>query len=300
MRGCRPRGAAPLAALLLLLARAGGAAGQGSGFVPDTGRVRATAPHWVGEFTILSANVLLSGASAGVVQLLRGGSFRDGFMRALPGGAAVYLGKRLAAERFDGAGLLGRQVAAVGTSVVRNAAAGAPMLDELILPVGLGRLYLSPRAPGRLRFRVDPVTLGWTVYGALSDDVSLDGGASLSAGAPVFKTHNQVIASGSAHAGGIVKAGVIFYGDVPAYGPVARARALAHEREHVLQEDFLVGAWIRPAQDWALPRLPGGAALSRFVDLDFSTYILQGMSELVREHDVRPWELEAEYLARRR
>ncbi|MBX6364670.1 MAG: hypothetical protein IRZ00_12450, partial [Gemmatimonadetes bacterium] len=266
----------------------------------DTGRVTGSAPHWVGEFTILSANALLSAASAGVVQALRGGSFGDGFMRALPGGAAVYLGKRLAAERFDGAGLIGREVAAAGTSMVRNAAAGAPLLDELILPVGLGRLYLSPRSPHRVRFRVDPVTLGWTVYGALSDDVTLDGGASLSAGAPVFRARNQLIASGSAHAGGLVKAGVIFYGDVPAYGPVARERALAHEREHVLQEDFLFGAWIRPAQDWALPRIPGGATLSRYLDLGLSTYILQGFGELIPEHDVRPWELEAEYLARRR
>jgi hypothetical protein len=68
-------------------------------------------PGWVADFTVLSGNVLVSAVSAGAVQKARGGSFRDGFARGAAGGAGVFAGKRIAAARWAGAGLVGRQVA---------------------------------------------------------------------------------------------------------------------------------------------------------------------------------------------
>ncbi len=304
--------AAFLAFVVALLAPVGAAAQTPSSFVPDTGAVIATAPHWVGEFTILSGNVLLSGVTAGVTQKLRGGSFRDGFMRGLAGGGVIYLGKRFAAERFSGAGLLGREVASVGTSMVRNAGAGVGLLDDVVLPIGLVRIYRErevvaadsggapPPPRRRYRVRLDAVATGWALYAALQPRLHFDAGSSLSTGTLVFKTQNKVMASGDVHAAGFAKDGVVLLSDVPFWGSIFAERSLHHEMEHVLQEDQLFGTWLRPVQATALRRLPGGRKLDRWVDLNASNELLDLLSNFISNHDVRPWELEADYLAKRR
>lgn len=268
--------------------------------VPDTLPIVGGAPHWAGEFAILSANALLSGVTAGIVQELRGGSFRDGFMRALPGGAAIYLGKRAAAERFDGAGLLGREVAAVGTSMVRNAGDGVPLFSSLVLPVGITRVYVTPGSSPHLRVRLDAMATGWTLYGIFNDHLHFDARRSLSAGTAVFRTRGEVLSGSAGDAVGIAQNGVLLLADVPAWGPLAMTRTFAHEREHVLQEDVIFGTWMEPLQRRFLPRLPGGTFVDGYLDLNLSTNLLDQLAGLIPQHDVRPWELEAEYLARRR
>ena len=281
-----------------------------SSFVPDTGAVLATAPHWVGEFAVLSGNALLSGVTAGVTQKLRGGSFRDGFMRGLLGGSAIYLGKRVAAERFSGAGLLGREVASVGISMVRNAGAGQGLLDELEFPAGVVRLYreradTGPGGPAgaaprhHFRVRLDAFATGWLLYAATQPQLHFDAGTSLSMGSFVFKTRNKVLAAGDLRAGGLAKDGVILLSDVPFWGPVYAQRALHHEMEHTIQDDQLFGTWIRPAQAALLRRVPGGAAFNRWIDLDGGNELLDLMANAVR-YEVSPWELEAVYLSVRR
>ena len=94
------------------------------------------------DVAFLGVNVALGGLSAALFQQLRGGSSWDAFLNGALGGAVAYAGRRLAVERFDGASLAGRQVAAVGTSIVRNASNGCGALDQLVLPFGFARLYL--------------------------------------------------------------------------------------------------------------------------------------------------------------
>lgn len=279
----------------------GSAAAQSpSPFQPDTGAVIATAPHWVGEFAVLSGNAVLSGVTAGVLRKLRGGSFRDGFLAGLGGGGVVYGGKRLAAQRFNGAGLLGRELASVGGSMVRNAGDGVGLMDRLVFPIGVGRVYVDRRAWRSSTVRLDAVAAAWTVYAVAERELTFDRAASFSAGTPIFKTHNKVMSEGDAKAGGYARAGVVLLSDVPAWGPVYAERALHHELEHVLQEDQLFSTWLRPAQATLLPRLPGGRTLDRWVDLNLGTEVLDVLARLVPQHDVRPWELEADYLAKRR
>ena len=156
--------------ILGLLAVASGAGARSlraqspSDFVPDTGAVIATAPHWAGEFAILSGNALLSGVTAGVVQKLRHGSFRQGFMRGLLGGGVIYVGKRLVAERFSGSGFLGREVAGVGTSMVRNAGDGVGLFDRFVVTAGITRVYFDRHSPARLHVRLDVVAAAWTAW----------------------------------------------------------------------------------------------------------------------------------------
>lgn len=303
-----------LLALVLALLPAGVRAQAPSNFVPDTGAVLATAPHWAGEFAILSGNAVVSGVTAGVVQKLRGGSFRDGFLRGLTGGGVIYLGKRVAAERFSGAGLLGREVASLGTSMVRNASGGYGLLDDVVLPLGIVRLYRE-RCPAsecdagatappaklfRYRLRVDAVATGWLLYAATQPQLHFDAGSSLSMGTPVFKTDNKVMGSGEQRAGGFAKDGIILLSDVPLWGPIYAERAIHHEMEHVIQDDQLLGTWIRPAQATVLRRFRAGRLFDDWVDLDASNELLDLMSNAIPQHDVRPWELEAVYLSVRR
>ena len=89
-------------------------------------------PTWVGELAFLSGNAALGGLTAALIRELRGGSFWEAFLDGALGGAVVY-----------GAGLAGREVAAVGTSIVRNASDGRGTLEQLVLPIGVARLYLQ-------------------------------------------------------------------------------------------------------------------------------------------------------------
>jgi hypothetical protein len=145
-----------------------------------------TAPQWVGDVTFVGANALMSGVSAGILQRLRGGSFRDGLARGAFGGSVQYAGKRLAAQHFDGAGLLGRQVSATGVSMVRNAADARPTFDRLLFPLGPLHLYVHLSDGVTVRPKVNLRALITLISAAAHTELRWDAGATLSAGAPCF------------------------------------------------------------------------------------------------------------------
>ena len=264
----------------------------------DTTIYTSPASRWAGHFAVASANMLLSGISAGLTQELKGGSFRDGFTRGAFGGAAIYAGKRIAAEGFYGAGLLGRQVAAVGASVVRNAGDGIGTFDRLVLPAGVVHLYVIRGDAMRITAKIDALALGWTIYGFAEPQLDFDAGKSISFGAPTFATDNHIIDIGGAHAGGIVKTGVVFLSDVRPWGQDFLQRAQAHERVHVLQMDQIFLTLNDPHDDRLLRSLPIGSTLNRWIDVNLSTELLQLLGRAISHHGDRPWEMEAIYLAR--
>jgi len=257
------------------------------------------APRWVGEFTSLTANAVVGGLTAGLARELRGGSFREGFMQGILGGAIVYAGKRVAAERFSGAGALGRTVAASGASAVRNAGAGEALFDRLTLPAGPIWLDVSTRTK-QIRARIDAATLAWIVYGVAEPELEFDAAESLSSLVPVFHTDGKLLQFGSdsVHAAGVTNAGVYFVADVPAYGREAARRYAAHERIHVLQADQLAIQWTDPAAQWLAGRLPALRPAMRFVAVNLSTELMRIGSGLIADHGDRPWELESIFFAR--
>ncbi len=278
----------------------GGAAAQGiQTFVPDTLPVPPGAAYWVGQASDLAVNALVGGAAGGLLQLLRGGSFRDGFARGVLGGAVIYGGKRVAAQRFDGAGLLGRELSATGASMVRNAGEGRGLLEKVMLPVGPVNFYVEPASPWRVRAHLDAVAAGWILYGATRPELRFDAGRSLSAGVPVFLARDKLIKAGkNVDAAGLAEPGMVMVSDVPVWGPVFDTRTRAHERVHVLQHDAVFLTVIDPVLDRLLPRVPGGAWLDRRVDVNLSEQLLQALGPLFSRHDARPWEVEADYLAK--
>lgn len=245
-----------------------------------------------GELLYLSVNVLLGGLTGGVFQELRGGSFLDGFARGSLGGSSVYAGKRLSVESFAGAGLLGRQVAAVGSSVVRNASEGRPSLASIVLPVGPVHVHLSPTGADPTRISLDLADTYWVVYGLLSPKLSFRPGWSLSNGAPVFEARNARLAPGGDRVNGFTTGGVIFLS-------TSRRRTLPHEVVHVIQVDFVSQAWTGRLDEWLLDRLPvGGLRSSVHADVTFPAF-LWSSSRLFGPEVLEPLEVEARFLDER-
>ncbi|MGD8278301.1 MAG: hypothetical protein PVH00_09765 [Gemmatimonadota bacterium] len=257
-----------------------------------------SSPRWAGEFAALSANGLLGGLTAGLTQRFRGGSFQDGFMRGLLGGAVSWAGKRVAAERFDGAGLIGRQVSAAGASLVRNASEARPLLDRLMLPVG--PVWLEFGGPDRrVHARLDVAAMAWTVYAVAEPELELDRGRSLSSGAFVFRTRGKLLRPrGNDEVAGTAYGGVVFLADVPAYGAAFAERAFAHERIHVLQEDQFAIQVTDPALRWAVARVGLPPAANRYMLYNVSAELLSLLGGIIPTYRDRPWELEATFFAR--
>ena len=265
----------------------------------DTLGYAGRAPSWTAHFATFSANTVLGALTGGVIQELRGGSFKDGFARGALGGAIIYGGKRITAERFFGAGLIGREFSAVGSSVVRNASDGIGTFDRLIMPAGFLRVYWQ-RNTGSVQVKVDVYSAGLVVYGIAEGDLKFDRRESFSAGAAVFRTNNEVITYGEGrqHAGGVSRGGLILRSYVPAWGDEFLERALAHERVHVAQDDQLFITLNDHVDDWLFTKLGPARSLTRYVDLNGSSEFLRLMTRAIPRYGDRPWELEAIYLTR--
>ncbi|MGH7501039.1 MAG: hypothetical protein ACREL7_04705 [Longimicrobiales bacterium] len=261
---------------------------------------RFSAPRWSGELASLGANALIGGLTSGLKREFGDGNFSDGFLRGAFGGAITYVGKRVAAERFDGAGLLGRPVAAVGSSVARNAALGLPAFHHITLPLGPVWLEIRRDPDSRLAARLDPAALAWIVYGIVESELDFDAAETLSSGSAVFRTREKLLSLGddSVHAAGLVNAGVMFLADVAAFGPERRRRAEAHERVHVLQEDQFAILWTAPAGAWAMRQTSLLAPLAPYVAVNLSTEMFRLLASLFDTHEDRPWELESIFHAR--
>lgn len=206
---------------------------------------------WVDDANFLAANALLGGVVAGVTSYLRSGSFSDGFTRGALGGGVAYVGKRIAAARFDGAGLAGRWVGAVGGSMTRNAALGGGLLDTLTLPVGPVWVAVTPGASAMPRVRLDLQQASWLLYGLTEKRLHLDWGRTLSAGAPVFQAAGGLRSDGE-DALGVMAGGTLV---LSAWAGSHEDDVFAHERVHVVQFDYLKATMGLPVEEWAIRRV---------------------------------------------
>jgi hypothetical protein len=287
------RAAAPLLAALLLVPPAGLSA-----------QCRACddhEPRLVGEALSLGANALIGGMTAGLQRAARGGSFRDAFVAGAAGGALTYGGKRVAAATFSGAGLLGREMAAVGTSMSWNAAEGRGALSRVVLPVGPVRVYVgADGAP--VHAKVDAATVLAAGYAATRPGARFDAAESLSSGALVFERAGTAEALGF---NGMQTAGVVTVRR-PTEEPwpmddpdLQVARITGHERVHVVQYDQAFLLWSAPAERWLTRGAGWSRALHRWVDLGLNAPALAAAGAAL-PYDARPWEQEAFFLSRTR
>jgi hypothetical protein len=246
-----------------------------------------------GEVLLLAGNALIGGATAAVRARMHGRPVARALAAGAAGGALTYAGKRVVVERGGGAGFLGREAAAVGTSFSANAAEGRGLADRLVLPLGPVRLYVGVRGPGpRLGARLDAAALAAAAYTAAVPGTRFDAGASLSAGALVFRTRREL--RGTSYEGRHV-AGVVLLRDFDDRALVRRASA--HERVHVLQYDQSFLLWSAPTEAWLMDRAGWSRTLHRWVDLGLNAPALAGLGAVV-PYRTQPWETEARFLAR--
>jgi hypothetical protein len=242
---------------------------------------------------VFGINALLGGLTAGVRSQVRGDGFGRAFVVGAAGGGVNYGGKLLSVEPAWGAGLTGRQVASVGSSMVRNASEGRGPFEEVLLPLGPARFLVPIREPSATRLRFDVGGLVVFAWYLAESDSRLDLSASLSAGGPVFRTER--IRSHNWY--GNNTAGVILLRDNAPTDRFTPEMVFAHERVHLLQYDFAMHAWSAPAERWLLRPLPGGRWLTDRADLGV---VLLPVLMLVNGHvdyDDRPWEREAHFFS---
>lgn len=262
---------------------------------PVSAHAQGTLP---GEMAVLGANVLVGGLTSGVTAWLRGRSFVEGFGRGAAGGSVHYIGKRLAASSVPGGGLAGRVVGATGSSMVRNGAADRGLLERLALPVGPVTVYWTSTPDSqRIRTRIN---IGRTIFLArlaIDDELRLDWAETLSAGAPIFQAPGRVIQGETgSEIGGLELWGTVSLSDLSLLPPTDHGRLIAHERVHLVQDDFLYLAWADPAEDWLLDRVPGGPLVGRYADIGALYMGMAALLILSLQYQERPWEAEAAYM----
>jgi hypothetical protein len=238
----------------------------------------------------LAVNGALGGFSAAMFALARGKNPWRAALVGFGGGVAMGAGKQVAGRRFDGAGLIGRQLSAVGTSVVRSASEDTMIV---LVPLGPMTLEVRPRAVDRVRPRVSLVGSGTMLYYVIRSDTRLDLGATLSAGAPVFRFPTETVSTRDGIIFGRMDFGTILLGAEPLVHDAQRRVTLPHESIHVVQYDFLEHALALPPERAILRKLGVGERFLRHVDIGVISVMLAGILQMHMSYDERPWEREA-------
>jgi hypothetical protein len=242
----------------------------------------------------VAVNGIVTGLTTGAAQRRRGGTFSEGFVRGWIGGAVAYSGKVIAVQEWGSSGVLGRGVAAAGSSISANAAAGRPAFERLVLPLGPLRFDLRPGAPRQSTWRVDAlgiVGLGLALY---HYDGSLDWDRTLAYGTPVFFVEDL-----PRHRswGGRQIAGVVLINEQQRRaGPQVLEMTLGHEMVHVLQYDQAFTLWSRPVEEHVFGGRSWTLGLERRVDLSL-TGLVGALLMAIIPYEQQPWEMEAHFLA---
>lgn len=222
----------------------------------------------------LALNVVIGATAATARAMASGTSVRAALTRGLVGGSLMSAGMELVGTESANARIVGLQIASVGASVTRNAAAGVPLFSDLTLP--FYPLYVRVR-PGASH----PVTARLSLLSAVrltrvltrEDRPDVDWRATLATGAPVLASSRWRLESRSCPPpceGSFAQhnAGVIVY-SASAGTDYDLRRTLAHETMHVVQHTRDAVLHAIPASDAMLQRggRPG-RLVSRFIVAD--------------------------------
>jgi hypothetical protein len=238
-----------------------------------------------GHLVLLGANTILGAATAAGARLVRGDPILPGLLRGAAGGALAYGGKRMVVSERFGAGMAGRQLALVGSSLVSNEAAGRGALDRVALGFGPLRFYPGRDVPSGERWRVDVVGAASLLYAAIGTSGYFDPGLSLSTGAIV-----RLNRDGHAFAA----PGVLL---LPVRDRFTEPRRylIAHESVHVLQYDQAHLFWSDAAEAWLWDVLQ--IAAPRRVEFNLLGLLVALAIAQRVDHARQPWEMEAIFLA---
>lgn len=207
------------------------------------------------------------------------------------GGGLVYAGKVVVARNSGFTNLLGRELAAVGSSGVLNASSGRGFVDHLSLPWGPVRVHID-RNPAKVNLKLDLAGSVATIAALADSDLDFELGKSLAYGVAVFRAdraENHNLANGS-HAAGVVR----YRTGIPqgTATPSEIRGTIGHELVHVVQADFLFTVLSEPLESRLMAGHPVSRAVNRFIDLGGNVPVASGLNALV-PYSRRPWESEA-------
>jgi hypothetical protein len=245
-----------------------------------------------GSLAGATLNAVLGGLTSGIFRRVAGEPFLPAFAKGAAGGTVTYAGRAIAGRQFDGAGLLGREVAAIGSSMVANAAYGRGMLEQVALPLGPLKLHVDRDDGTSFSMSVDVLAAIMTTYAVAHPEYSIDWRSTASAGVPVFRSPSLLE---SRSWSGAMVAGVIvlnYERDVPGVH-----RVQAHEQVHVAQHDFSAMVWGEPLERWLLGLVPYGDRVGRRVDVGLDFLFWAGLHSFTDRRST-PWEREARFLSR--
>lgn len=236
----------------------------------------------------LAANGAVGAVMAGARALIVGKPVWPSVVRGAGGGVVMGAGKQLTMARFSGAGLVARQLSAVGISLA--ASAGEDTL-VLISPLGPVTLEWRPGTGRLLTPRVNVVNAIGLVMTVALEPVRLDVGETISNGALVFRADQ--IDGGAVD--GYQRFGLVVVADDQPEEEIQRL-TLPHEMIHLLQEDAWEHLVANPAERALIRRFaPGAAPLLARADLGLLARLSWSAGSLV-EYWQQPWEVEAYHL----
>ncbi len=258
---------------------------------PATGKAQDF-KHTSFERNVVTAGIngAIGGLAAGTSQLFAKKSFWRGFARGAGAGLIVYGGKRLIAERSPVAWWVGRQIAAIGSSEVANAAHGRRVFQILTLPVGPVRLHFEPRARLIPSATLDIVSTAYSAVVASQAGSRFAARESLATGTIVFITRQRSQGIGGNAAGVVTLSEYVPNGNFPLLE--SERDVLSHELVHSAQYDFVVTVWADPLQSTIVKKLPWAKPVTRYLDFNLLLPIQVVANALISYHD-RPWEQEA-------
>ena len=218
---------------------------------PDAASAQHRGPDAAGHIALVSANAMIGALGAAVSAWARGEDVSRAFLLGAAGGSVGYAGKVTATARFTGAPIAGRQLAAIGHSIVGNAAEGRGALSEVWLPVSPVRVRL-PFAEAGWAVQLDLMDLTTLLYGVFTSELDFDADLALRYGTPVFVATDRAIRLGNNdYVGGFAISGtIVLSGAVRT--TESRRSLLAHEMVHIIQNDFAKVAISYPVERWAV------------------------------------------------
>jgi hypothetical protein len=197
----------------------------------------------LGGGTLLMFNMALGGLTAALWHRGGGHSLWREVVRGSLAGGAVFGGKRLIATEGPWGWWSGREIAAIGSSEVLNAAEGIPLFDRVTMPLGPLRIHFSRSSASHVSARLDLATSVSGIYLATRHGNRFAWRESVSSGAPVFLSSDIPGGVGTHSAGAITLSKDLPDGSFPGF---QRKRAvLSHDcvgqsarRRHITQVCF--------------------------------------------------------------
>ena len=258
-----------------------------TGFGGEVHAQQLVPPRTTSDAKIFAVNVALGGVTAGVWRVLTRKPLVAGVVRGAAAGAVVYAGKKIIAEETPLAWWGGRQIAAIASSEISNAAENLPILQRVVLPLGPVRIHLDRLASHKVMPRLDALQSIAIVLFAIHPATRFSAKESFATGEIIFINENDRF-------DGYHVAGVISLSEVltSAFLSACKRSILSHELIHAAQYDFTFTAWSDATQGAISRRLPAAASITRFIDVNLTLPMPYVTNKILKYGD-RPWEIEA-------